>query len=429
MTQRSKTHIVLIQPCRLRWLAGTNGALMFFFIATVLIVLGLASTSPIQADGVVGTGTPESCTQSAFDEALTGGGTVTFNCGSDPATINITATKTIAVPTTIDGGGKITLSASGVGVFNVSSGKALTVSNLTVANGDNTVTGGGAIYNNGGKVTVSNVTFSQNIAYEGGSIYNNSGSTLSISESSFTGDINAPLSRGGGIYNAGIVTVTNSTLTAHQTTSLGGAIYNSGKAAINSSAVIYNIGARGAGIANDSGGILVVTNSTVASNTSTNDNIAGGGGGGIYSAGPMTLTNSTLTGNGAYIGGGIYVTATIATLRNTIVANSWAGGNCAGAITNGGYNLDSGTTCGFGSNGGSKSNTNPLLSPLANYGGPTQVAGLLPGSPAIDAVIGNANCPATDQRGITRPVGAWCDIGALEAILRVLYLPSILRNP
>ena len=60
------------------------------------------------------------------------------------------------------------------------------------------------------------------------------------------------------------------------------------------------------------------------------------------------------------------------------------------------------------------SDTNPLLAPLANNGGPTQTRSLLPGSPAVDKYTG-AECPALDQRAYKRPAGQACDIGAFEA--------------
>lgn len=59
---------------------------------------------PSLAGGVVGTGSAVSCTEAALDAALAGGGSVTFNCGPDPATITVTSTKTIYVDTAIDGG-------------------------------------------------------------------------------------------------------------------------------------------------------------------------------------------------------------------------------------------------------------------------------------------------------------------------------------
>ena len=53
----------------------------------------------------------------------------------------------------------------------------------------------------------------------------------------------------------------------------------------------------------------------------------------------------------------------------------------------------------------------PLLGPLQNNGGPTETHALLPDSPAIDAGADTA-CPAADQRGVARPLGSACDIGA-----------------
>jgi len=103
------------------------------------------------------------------------------------------------------------------------------------------------------------------------------------------------------------------------------------------------------------------------------------------------------------------------TLRNTIVANSTSGGNCSYAIINGGNNIDSAATCGWGSTSGSMSNTNPLLGALT--GSPAYFP-LNAGSPAIDA--GNdAICAAApvnneSQNGLTRPQGVHCDIGSYE---------------
>jgi hypothetical protein len=105
------------------------------------------------------------------------------------------------------------------------------------------------------------------------------------------------------------------------------------------------------------------------------------------------------------------------------------GGNCAGnAVTDGGHNIDDGTTCGFtgtgclGTRGSSFCNTNPQLDPagLANNGGPTQTIALLTGSPAIDAgdetVCAAPPVNNLDQRGYVRPGtgAANCSIGAYE---------------
>jgi hypothetical protein len=99
------------------------------------------------------------------------------------------------------------------------------------------------------------------------------------------------------------------------------------------------------------------------------------------------------------------------------VANN-PGGNCRGfAATDEGYNLETYTDCGF-TGTGSLQNTDPNLvaSGLQNNGGPTPTIRLAPDSPAIDRIPA-AGCPATDQRGATRPDAgeAACDIGAYES--------------
>jgi hypothetical protein len=102
----------------------------------VLLVAAAWSPRPVRADAVVGTGTPASCTESALNAALAGGGNVTFDCGPDSVTITVTSQKTIAVDTDIDGGSLITLSGGGATqVVWVNSGATLTLANPTIANG------------------------------------------------------------------------------------------------------------------------------------------------------------------------------------------------------------------------------------------------------------------------------------------------------
>lgn len=105
--------------------------------AVVLTGLGqVHACSPAGSSCVVGTGTPSSCTESALDPALEGGGSVTFDCGPSAVTVTITATKTIETDTTIDGGGLVTLSGgNAVAVLNVQ-GVTLSVENLTITGGN-----------------------------------------------------------------------------------------------------------------------------------------------------------------------------------------------------------------------------------------------------------------------------------------------------
>jgi len=67
----------------------------------------------------------------------------------------------------------------------------------------------------------------------------------------------------------------------------------------------------------------------------------------------------------------------------------------------------------------------PLLGPLADNGGPNKTMALQPGSPAIDAG-NNTTCPGTDQRGILRPQGSICDIGAFELVAKLYANPILI---
>ena len=99
------------------------------------------------------------------------------------------------------------------------------------------------------------------------------------------------------------------------------------------------------------------------------------------------------------------------TAENSIVADnsSETGPNCLKAATSKGNNIENGSSCGFGAAG--DQTAEPLLGPLQDNGGPGPTHALLAGSPALDH---GAACPATDERGVVRPQGAACDVGAYE---------------
>jgi CSLREA domain-containing protein len=262
---------------------------------------------------------------------------------------------------------------NGIGPAGIANYGTLTVTNTTFTN--NTGTGGSGIGNEGaGLLTVANSTFSGNHEFALG---NRFGATGIVIDSTFSGNV---ANQGGAIQNLdSTLTVNNSTFSGNQAlgTGTGGAIANLG------------------------GSVLTVTNSTFSGNSAD-------WGGAIYNTAGVTFTNSTISGNSASNSGGAIYNTNSVTLRNTIVARSPSGGNCSGTISDGGGNLSwPDTTC-------PGINQDPLLGPLANNGGPTETMALREGSPAIDtAVLGN--CPATDQRGIARPQGLGCDIGAFEA--------------
>ncbi len=273
----------------------------------------------------------------------------------------------------------------------------LTVNNGSLSGNSSSGNGGGIL--NNGILTVNNSTLSDNIAsYAGNGIYNASGGTLTVTNSTLFGNgsprAGTPACKagsvcqygGGGIFNAGMLTVTNSTFSGNYSN------------------------ADGAGIYNDSGATLWLTNSTLFSNSVTN-------------APRCAAGNTCLT------PGGIFNDpAGNATLKSTILAmNSPANCSTEGAtVASQGYNLSDDASCsgGFISSDLNNPSGGAGLDPngLQNNGGFTQTIALLATSPALDA-IPVRSCTdvtgqpvTTDQRGIRRPQGPACDIGAVEAM-------------
>jgi large repetitive protein len=176
------------------------------------------------------------------------------------------------------------------------------------------------------------------------------------------------------------------------------------------------------------GGSVTLAESALTGNSAASQ------GAGLFQDGTnptLSMTNVTVTGNSAPTGSGISIDTGTATLRNVTLAgnsgsadlNSPAGsvslastivaGCSGGAPTSLGFNLDAGASCALAGQG-DRSGADPLLGPLADNGGGTDTMALGAGSPAIDAG-GNCPPPTTDQRGIARPLGAACDVGAFEA--------------
>ena len=215
---------------------------------------------------------------------------------------------------------------------------------------------GGGLYNRDGNPTVSNVTFSNNMAGQGGGMYNDHTSTGSSPTLTSVTFYSNTASYGGGLYNlvGSNATLTNVTFYNNHAAPRGGAIYNN-----NSTPVLTNV--------------------TFGANT------APGGGSAIYlDYGNPIIQDSIFWGSELAVGN-----------QAAIISDSIVQGGCPGV------------TC------TNVLNVNPLLGALQDNGGDTPTMALGAGSPAIDA--GNdATCAATDQRGIARPQGSQCDMGAYE---------------
>src|SRR5258708_2202941 len=191
---------------------------------------------------------------------------------------------------------------------------------------------------------------------------------------------------------------------------------------LNALTVAHGLGASNVfGICCSGGGLFNTNTGTVSISNSTFANDSASGGGGLLNFGTVNISNSTFVYNSSGSSGGGLINNGPMSIGGSIVANNSApgGGNCAagrgGVTSDQGYNLESGTDCGFTAST-DQQNTDPRLNPngLRNNGGPTQTIALEPDSPAIDR-IPKSSCPPTDQRGISRPQGPTsCDIGAFE---------------
>ncbi len=349
-----------------------------------LFAVPLSLHDALAANAVV---SPPTCNESGFDAALatvdgSGGGTLTFNCGT--ATIAFSNYKQIAHAVTIDGGGAITLDGgNATPLFQCHASSAVILRRITVQHG---VMGAAHPLENFGTLTLDRVRVLNNVSTDSAVV--NYG-TLVVQGSTFSGNLaNGSGKDGGAINHSGdFLRVSASTFNGNGAQRNGGAIFSS--AAMN------------------------VVNSTF------NANIAGSGGGAIFQngSGDSVVTHATIVGNSGTYGAGLYnegsSSGTLTISRSIVSANTT--GNCDGVLATGGYNLSNGTGCGGVFTGpGDLINQTLTMGALVSNGGPTQTMLPAAGNPAINH-IPNAQCriPA-DQRGGGRPFGAGCDSGAVE---------------
>src|SRR4029077_19188406 len=287
---------------------------------------------------------------------------------------------------------------------------------------------------------------------------------------------------GGGVRSSGVLTLTDSTISANHAAgsefiggNAGGVLNDGGnmtitRCTISNNSAHYVTGSSGdiasssgGGVLNDSGGSVTITNSTISDNSCFAEdgfglNFGGGGGGGIGNGGSMTVSNGTISGNSAggsglatMDGGGIdnfgglQITSSTIAYNSVSAENGAFGGGIFGSFFPGSTRSDSNiialntapTGPDFTGGGGLQSTgyniignnadavissqstdqigtpaapIDPLLSPLANNGGPTLTHALQPGSPAINR--GDPAAPPADQRGYGR--AGVPDVGAFE---------------
>lgn len=305
---------------------------------------GPRPTDTANASRVVGTGTPESCTEAALRTEIAAGGVIDFDCGSAPHTITLTQTLQVTKNVVLDGGGLITLSGGGsVRIMSLDTGNfeatspTLEVQNLTFRDGHSSGTaiplgtdtdgGGGAIYHLGGNVRVFNSRFYDNVCpvdgpdVAGGAIYGIGAGETTIVGSVFQGN---RCSNGGAIGGLGTaIEVLNSTLQDNVATGQGANSVENGQQ--------VGRGGNGGGICMDGRGRTLHVCGTIIKG-----NEGGAFGGAVfrtsYESEPSDFEFVTIDGNsirdipnepnGA---GGLYLQGTFVTIDSSTISRNVAG--------------------------------------------------------------------------------------------------------
>ena len=331
--------------------------------ATICLTLACVLTIPARATTVIVSNTNDNGPGSLRQALADANDGDTIDATGVSGVITLTSGQLLVDKSvTINGAGADVLAVDGNAtshVFQISSAKTITISDLTIRNGQNNF-GGGILNSNGGTLTITNSTVSENIA---------------------------PF--GGGIYNSGTLSIVNSTISDNMASSEGAGVYNAST--------------------------LMITNSTFSGNA------AHGSGGGCINGGMLLITNSTLSGNSASDGGGGVFNLGALHIGNTVPKRGDSGANITtgsgGTVTSLGYNVSSDDGSGFLTGPGDQINIDPLLGALQGNGGPTFTHSLMPGSPAVDAGDPNFTPPPFyDQRGSSfwRVRNGRIDVGSFE---------------
>jgi predicted outer membrane repeat protein len=319
---------------RLPRLAALPLTVLFGALPALLLLWALAPATAAQAGGKVVT---DCSSDEQFTTLLAGGGSITFDCATTPVTLSILGPKVITQPTTIDGGGLMTLNGDGARqLFQVLTGTRLSLVNISLANGRVNNDNGGAIFNQG-YLSLLNTTIQNSQATAddpssyfgtGGAVYNDYAATLVITHSRFISNSVNGYGGGGAIYSVGALTITDGTFINNLAASpaAGGALQaGGGTALIMASAFLSNTAGYGGAIGDDAGCLLTLLTSRLAGNVSLWD----GGAIDIDSGKLQTEISNTFTNNLAVLGdGGAIFSASFLTVRDSLFT-----GNAAGTLT------------------------------------------------------------------------------------------------
>ena len=396
------------------------------------------------------------CTEQGIRDAITeGGGPHTFACDG-PKTVTTVAEIVIDNDVSLDGRSELTIDGGqDHPVLYVERDITAELQRISVSGGsaDGADRAGGIT--SSGDLTLRGCQVEHNSGDFTGGILNRG--TLTIRDSAVTmntADGPSFFSNGGIMNERGTLTMANvivsrNTATADDFVAVGGVMNDNGDVRMEACSIADNTGDF-VGAIICQGGTLEMTNSTISGNVATADD-GFSGDGGIVNSGAMTMTNCTISGNavadvmllptrGAISNGGTlemtnctvtgnaaYGTDGIENSGTLILMNSIVDGDCTGSVSSNGHNIESpGNTCGLNHASDQYDVSSEVLNlgPLVDNGGPTLTHALLTqpqNSAAID-VIPDTHCIhpqggallTEDQRGVVRPQGADCDVGAFE---------------
>jgi hypothetical protein len=388
-----------------------------------LLALGGLVAAPLAA--AVATSGPAGATvtdDAGFRSAWTTQATGTIDLGAD-IVLGCTgvsgagvSVRNLATPIVVDGHGHSITQTCRTGAHNgvlQQNGEGdVTLQNLTVTGGQTTDNGGGFNMENPHtpSLTIINSTIAGNQACGvGGGVAHDTSGTVTITNSTFSGNTSG--NNGGGVdVDGGLLTVTNSTITANKAPSTD------------------------AGIDSDADQGVTLMYTTLVGNiedptvSCSDDTGSTSQASGKPSPPPRVHAQDTVGVN--------LFTSESETFQafGTVIANPMAANttdtpvNCEidGSSTSQGYNYVTDSTCDLTASTDSHATTNnPNLGALGANGGPTNTMVPNPGSPLIDAIPDpGGGCSAaatitTDQRGLPRPSGPGCDIGAVEVQVQV----------
>lgn len=261
------------------------------------------------------------CSEGGIRAAIAeGDGSYTFDC--DGATTVVTRSEiAIDVDVTLDGGGNLTVDGNGSHrVFSVLAGVTAELIGFAVVNGRETEGHGGGV-RNAGTLTMTNSAVS--------------GSSAGRDSGCRTDDRELLCSEGGGIWNTGTLTLVESSVSGSSAHFGGGVANRDGTLTLIDSRVTSSVaqGCRGTGAVVCSGGGGIWNSGALTMMNSTVSDSSADWGGGIYSRGAPTLTDSTVSGNSAGFDGGGLLNFGILTLINTTVADN-AAGQSGGGVAN-----------------------------------------------------------------------------------------------